>query len=233
MVSLPISENQWNVERDGLVLHAIAKAGKYRRDTISSLLFTAQLILSHLLGAVTIIGKHVSNLWFEDGIVLLSKAGDYLQGMIKDSSRENARVDLNNVIQKVSVMFTSLGRGPGFLIRSQPLESVQEYVYLGHIITVDSDHRTEIYRRIKLRWSASGGAFRTGSLPLPLQGKEHNHFILLVSAYGSSRLTSKLDKIPGTAQRLVQRKKKCNITRYENIRADQRANRSSPYSNRT
>lgn len=38
----------------------------------------------------------------------------------------------------------------------QPLKSVQEYVYLGQLLTEKPTHEKEIHRRVRVGWSAYG-----------------------------------------------------------------------------
>ena len=115
---------------------------------------------------VRINGEYLSNLRFADDIVLFSNNGDELQQMIEDLNRESVRVGLKINMQKTKIMFYSLAREQEFRIASQPLESVKEYVYLGQLLTGDPDHEKEIYRRIKLGWSAYGRHYQilTGRL---------------------------------------------------------------------
>ena len=159
---------------------------------------------------VRIDGEYLSNLRFADDIVLFSNNGDELQQMIEDLNRESVRVGLKMNMQKTKIMFNSLAREQEFRIANQPLESVKEYVYLGQLLTGDPDHEKEIYRRIKLGWSAYGRHCQilTGSLPLSLKRKVYNHCILPVLTYGAEtwRLTKKLENKLRTAQRAMERK---------------------------
>lgn len=49
------------------------------------------------------------------------------------------------------------------------MKFVKEFVYLGQVVTREPNHKTEVTRKIKLRWSTFGKYFQmiTGRLPLP------------------------------------------------------------------
>lgn len=77
-------------------------------------------------------GEHLSNLRFaDDTALLLSKSGNELQSMIHDLDRQSRTVGLKISMQKIEVMFESLGREQQFTIVNEELEVVREHIYLG------------------------------------------------------------------------------------------------------
>lgn len=66
-------------------------------------------------------------------MVLFSNDGDELQKMIGDLNRESIKVGLKMNMLKTKIMLSSLAKEKEFT--NQPQESVEEYVYLGRLLT--------------------------------------------------------------------------------------------------
>lgn len=49
-------------------------------------------------------------------------------------------------MEKKKVMFNSLAREWEFIISSQPVQPAQKYIYLGQLLTGDTDHEKKTYR---------------------------------------------------------------------------------------
>lgn len=43
-----------------------------------------------------------------------------------------------------------------FTIGNEALEVIRKYIYVGHVVTANSDHKREITRSIRMRWTAFG-----------------------------------------------------------------------------
>ncbi len=73
------------------------------------------------------------------------------------------------------------------MIGNEALELVEEYTYLGHMVSANPAHEKEIRRRIGMGWSAFGkqNLVMNSSLPLSLKRKVYNQCILPVLTYGS------------------------------------------------
>lgn len=65
--------------------------------------------------------------------MLFSNDGDELQKMIGDLNRESIKVGLKMNMLKTKIMLSSLAKEKEFT--NQPQESVEEYVYLGRLLT--------------------------------------------------------------------------------------------------
>lgn len=77
--------------------------------------------------------EYLSYLQFADDMVLFSNDGDELQKMIGDLNRESIKVGLKMNMLKTKIMLSSLAKEKEFT--NQPQESVEEYVYLGRLLT--------------------------------------------------------------------------------------------------
>ncbi len=96
------------------------------------------------------------------------------------------------------------------MIGNEALELVEEYTYLGQMVSANPAHEKEIRRRIGMGWSAFGklNLVMNRYLPLNLKRKVYNQCILPVLTYGSEtrRLTKKLERKLRSAQRGMERR---------------------------
>ncbi len=99
---------------------------------------------------------------------------------------------------------------------------MEEYTYLGQMVSAISTHEKEIRRRIGMGWSAfdKQNLVMNTNLPLSLNGKVYNQCILPVLTYGSEtwRLTKELEKKLRSAQRGM-KKRVLAVTRRDRKRA--------------
>ncbi len=96
------------------------------------------------------------------------------------------------------------------MIGNEALELVEEYTYLGQVVSVNPAHEKEIRRRIRMGWSAFGkqNLIMNSNLPISLKRKVYNQCILPVLMYGSEnwRLTKELERKLRSAQRGMERR---------------------------
>ncbi len=95
------------------------------------------------------------------------------------------------------------------MILNEGLELVEEYTYLGQMVSANPAHEKEI-RRIGMGWSAVGkqNIVMNSNLPFSLKRKVYKQCILLVLTYGSEtwRLTKKLETKLRSTQRGMERR---------------------------
>ncbi len=96
------------------------------------------------------------------------------------------------------------------MIGNEALELVEEFAYLGQMVSANPAHEKEIRRRIGMGWSALGkqNLVMNSKLPLSLKRKVYNQCIIPVLTYGSEtwRLTKQLERKLRSAQRGMERR---------------------------
>ena len=124
-------------------------------DPLSPLLFSTVLekIFAYLnweAKGINILGKKMTNLRFADDIVLISHSAEEMQIMLNDLMQACSTVGLLPNKEKTKVM-TNCSRQGGLNLQGTELEYVDNYVYLGQLVSfVDSE--AEINRRITNAW---------------------------------------------------------------------------------
>ncbi len=87
---------------------------------------------------------------------------------------------------------------------------MEEYTYLGQMVSANPAHEKEIRRRIGMGWSAFGkqNLVMNSNLPHSLKTKVYNQCILPVLTYGLDtwRLTKELERKLRSAQRGMERR---------------------------
>ncbi len=95
------------------------------------------------------------------------------------------------------------------MIGNEALELVEEYTYLGQMVSANPAHEKEI-RRIGMEWSVFGkqNLVMNSNLSLSLKRKVYNQCILPVLTYGAEtwRLTKELERKLRSAQRGMERR---------------------------
>uniref|UniRef100_A0A914WZG4 Reverse transcriptase domain-containing protein n=1 Tax=Plectus sambesii TaxID=2011161 RepID=A0A914WZG4_9BILA len=131
--------------------------GVQQGDTISPKLFTACLEqISRRLPwddrGININGRCLSNLCFADDIVLFANTADELQQMASELNNEADQVGLRINSNKTKAMSTTPLLNPIHLDDSE-IEAVDNYIYLGQLVTIVRDHTREIRRRKQAGWA--------------------------------------------------------------------------------
>ena len=101
--------------------------------------------------------KTINNLSFADDIILVAKTPKELQQMLEDLQSMSKEIGLKMNTSETKLMFNNKTK-PNHKIKveGQELESVQTYVYLGQLFSLDGDSEVEIKRRISIAWSQFG-----------------------------------------------------------------------------
>ncbi len=129
--------------------------------------------------------------------VLLSNSGEDLEKIICDLHRESLKVGLK-MNMKTKIMYNKHLIGRQIMIGNKALELLEEYTYLGQMVSGNPVHEKEIRRRIGKGWSAFSkqNLVMNSNLPLSLKRKVYNQCILPVLTYGLEtwRLTKELER---------------------------------------
>ncbi len=164
-------------------------------------------------------GEYLNNLRFADDIVFLSDSGEDLKKMISDLHKESLKVGLVMNMKMTKIMFNKHLIGRQIMIGNKALEVVEQYTYLGQMVSANPAHEKEIRRRIGMGWSAFGkqNLVMNMNLPLSLKRKVYNQCILPVLTYGSEtwRLTKELERKLRSAKRGREKNAGYNMERQE------------------
>lgn len=153
--------------------------GVKQGDPLSPKIFIA--VLESIFGAlewrnmgININGTLLTHLRFADDIVLLSESSEQLAHMLESLSHHSNDIGLQINRDKTKIM---TNRDKKLIsITSVPMEYVEEYVYLGHLISFRSCTEKEIKRRIKVTWNKywSMKEIFKGDIPIKLKTKAMN-----------------------------------------------------------
>uniref|UniRef100_A0A914UYW4 Reverse transcriptase domain-containing protein n=1 Tax=Plectus sambesii TaxID=2011161 RepID=A0A914UYW4_9BILA len=194
-----------NDERVEIDIHRGVRQG----DTISPKLFTACLeqIFRRLPcddRGININGQCLSNLCFADDIVLFAKTADKLQQMASELNDEASRVSLKINSSKTKTMSTTPLLNPIHLDDSE-IEAVDNYSYLGQLVTIVRDHTREIRRRKQAGWAVFHqyrNFLTSRTVDMKYKRRIFNQCIIPAMQYGSEcwALTKKKRDIMKAAQ---------------------------------
>ncbi len=113
-------------------------------------------------------------------------------------------------MKKTKIMYNKHLIGQEIMIGNGALKLVDEYTYLGQMVSANPEHEKEFRRGIGMGWSAFGkqNIVMNSNLPLSLKRKVYNQCILPVLTYGSEtwRLTKELERKLRSAQRGMNRR---------------------------
>lgn len=97
---------------------------------------------------VMVQGKEIKDLRFADDIDQISENRDHLQEQVKELNKSGQDFGLFINMDKTKVMVMGETSEVDIQINGQKLECVEQFVYLGSLITKDNDCSKEIRRRI-------------------------------------------------------------------------------------
>nr|XP_049696607.1 uncharacterized protein LOC126054557 [Helicoverpa armigera] len=177
---------------DGISPSFSIEKGVKQGDPLSPNLFTCtleevfqKLSVPWTSKGIVIGNKRLTNLRFADDIVLFASTSAELQDMLQDLSRASREVGLQMNTSKTHTMTNSTKRRVE--VDGQALHYVDEYIYLGQIVSFDNRQEKEIDRRIENAWKSywSMKQHMKGDLPLSLKPKLVDMCILPVLTYGA------------------------------------------------
>ncbi|CAH2092926.1 unnamed protein product [Euphydryas editha] len=97
-------------------------------------------------------GEYLSHLRFADDLVLLSETSENLERMIQSLHEASIQVGLKINLTKTNTMTNSYKRT--ISLEHKPLQYVEQYIYLGKQITLDSNsNELEVERRTRITWN--------------------------------------------------------------------------------
>ena len=105
---------------------------------------------------IKINGEYLSHLIFADEIMLIAKSISALQKMVQDIQETSKLVGLNMHLGKTKVMCNPAVNKTDININRRKIEEVDNYIYLGQMVTIDHDQEQELRHRIGLGWTAFG-----------------------------------------------------------------------------
>lgn len=104
---------------------------------------------------ININGSYLTNLRFADDVVLFSKTPGELQTMLEQLHEQSKKAGLT--LNKTKTKLMSNGPQTAILIDGETLAYVNEYTYLGQLISFQDKMEKELRRRICLAWKAFWG----------------------------------------------------------------------------
>ena len=127
--------------------------GVRQGDAISPSLFTACLreVMRSLdwdQFGINIDGQYLSYLAFADDIALISQNADQIQSMLNQLADASANVGLKINISKTKVV-SSINIQTPLEVQVNVIETVDQFVYLGQLVSIPRNHNREISRLIR------------------------------------------------------------------------------------
>jgi hypothetical protein len=154
-------------------------------DTLSPKLFNADLEdvyrrLEWETMGIRVNGEKMSHLRFADDIVLMSSNGVELQEMMKQLNEESKKLGMKMNMKKTKVMFDKFCGEIEVQVDRTKTVKVEEYVYLGQLVTMQKDKTDEINRRIIAGWVAFNKNIdiMKSSVPMCLKLKLYHQCVL-------------------------------------------------------
>ena len=188
--------------------------GVRQGDTISPKLFTASLESIFRKTdwegmGINIDGEYLTNLRFADDISITTPRCDQLQKMLFDINEESKRVGLKMNKAKTKILLNSKASAKSITIDAEELERVNEYIYLGQLITPGKGNEPEIRRRITIGWKAFAKYkdILNSKTPMSLKRKVYDSCILPSMTYGCEKwkLNKRTEQLLRIAQRAMER----------------------------
>ena len=209
--------------------------GVRQGDTLTPVMFTAALEeifrrIEYETG-ININGDCLDNLRFADDIILFTESEEQLGRLLSDLNKEGKKDGMKMNKRKTKIMCNEVARRTrrnGISIDGEQLEEVEEYKYLGRLLTPGNEMAREIDGRITAGWKRFGqysSFLKDKKIPMCMKEKIIDTVILPSMTYGAETwsLTQHLKNKLAVAQRSMERSM-LGITikdkiRNENIRA--------------
>lgn len=152
-------------------------------------------------------GRFLSHLRFADDIVLLSENVEELQYMFESLNSQSKKVGLEINQEKTKVMTNSCHKP--ITLESSNLEYVDDYIYLGHLISFNNVTTKEINRRVENTWKKywSMKEIFKSTLPIKLKTKAMEICLLPCLTYACQTwsISKKVIQKVRTCQRGIER----------------------------
>jgi endonuclease/exonuclease/phosphatase family metal-dependent hydrolase len=188
--------------------------GVRQGDIISPKLFNAGLeeVFKRLdweNNGLRINGEYLSHLRFADDIVLISRNPRELQSMISELNDESSKLGMKMNMKKTKAMFNRFTDRTQIHVNGTTIETVDSYIYLGQLVTMQNDKSEEIKRRTVAAWMAFNKHrdIMKSKIPMCLKRKVYNQCVLATMIYGSQTwaTTKKMQEKLRVTQRSMER----------------------------
>lgn len=165
--------------------------GVRQGDPISPKLFSAvlEIIFRNLdwtNEGLNINGENLSHLRFADDLIIFSENSRSLEMMLQQLADVSDKAGLSMNLNKTKIM-TNSSQTDKIKVNNEQIEYVQEYVYLGQLISTEGCMEKEIERRVtntwKRYWSLSE-VMKNKDMPMKEKRKVYNMCILPCLLYG-------------------------------------------------
>jgi len=205
--------------------------GVRQGDTLSPVLFTAAVEeifkRTDQTSGININGTRLNNLRFADDIILFANTEIELQKDLEALNMEGRKDGMKMNKKKTKIMCNEVARRrtrSGITVDGENLEEVEEYKYLGRMLTPRNEMSTEINQRIAAGWRRFGQYshfLKEKNIPHSLKRKIMDTVILPSLTYGSETwaLTKHQKGKLAAAQRSMERSI-LNVTLKDKIRND-------------
>lgn len=176
------------LEREGKKINI--ERGVRQGDPLSPKLFSAVLeeIFRHLeweTYGLNINGEKLNHLRFADDLIILSNTPAELSKMIQELDKESHKVGLSMNTSKTKAMTNS--KAEAITLNGNPIEYVEEYTYLGQVISPIDQTSKEIETRIGNAWKrywTFKEVMKNKEMSINIKRKLYNACILPVLTYG-------------------------------------------------
>ena len=169
--------------------------GVRQGDTLSPVLCTAALEeifrRMEVEAGININGERMNNLRFADDIILFAEKEEHLSTLLNNLNEEGRKDGMRMNKKKTKIMCNEIAKRrqrKGILIYGEQLEVVEEYKYLGRLLTPGNEMAKEIDERITSAWKRFGQYstfLRDQRMPICLKRKIMDTVILPAMAYGA------------------------------------------------
>ena len=162
---------------------------------------------------ININGQVLNNLRFADDIILFANKEEHLQELLNHLNQEGKKKGMRMNKRKTKVMCNEIARKrqrKGVEIDGVTLEEVEEYKYLGKLLTPRNEISAEINQRVTAGWRRFGQYsqfLKEKNIPISLKRKIMDTVILPALTYGAETwaLTDHQTRKIAAAQRSMER----------------------------
>ncbi|KAK6061542.1 hypothetical protein COOONC_00792 [Cooperia oncophora] len=99
-------------------------------------------------------GTLLNHLRFADDVVLITSTPREASEMLNRLDQQGSSYGLTMNTSKTKVMRNQFTGGATVMLKENPIEDVEEYVYLGSLLNMRNDLSGELARRCKAGWAA-------------------------------------------------------------------------------